>query len=82
MVMASEADGVIEMERRMIGATLGYEAEQGIIRVDFVCSARYNLIHGSDSPEFTEQEFKLLFSSSGIIDYKLTDENWLYCEKD
>ena len=51
LVMVWEADGVIAMTRRMVGASFGAEAEPGTIRGDFGCSNRYNLVHGSDSPD-------------------------------
>ena len=45
-VMVWEAEGIIDMSRKMMGATFGYEAEPGTIRGDFSCSRGYNLIHG------------------------------------
>jgi len=82
LVMVWEADGIIDMARKMIGATFGYDAQPGTIRGDFSPSKRYNLIHGSDSPKSAEQEIKLFFSPSEIIDYELTDANWLYDKND
>jgi len=82
LVMVWEAEGVIDMARKMIGATFGYDAESGTIRGDFCCSKRYNLVHGSDSRESAEQEIKLFFSLSEIIDYELADAEWLYGKND
>ncbi|GAI17904.1 unnamed protein product [marine sediment metagenome] len=82
LVTVWEAQGVINMARKMIGATFGYDAEPGTIRGDFSCSRGYNLIHGSDSPESAEQEIKLFFSPDEIIDYELTDAHWLYGRND
>ena len=73
MIMVWQAEGVIDMIRKMMGATFGYDAQPGTIRGDFSSSGRYNLIHGSDSPESAEQEIKLFFSPSEIFDYKLAD---------
>ena len=73
-----EAEGIIDMTRKMMGATFGFYAELGTIRGDFSCSERCNLVHGSDSPESAQQEIKLFFSPSEIINYKLTDAHWLY----
>ena len=78
LVMVWQAEGIIDMVRKMMGATFGYDAEPGTIRGDFSCSKRYNLIHGSDSPESAEREIKLFFSPDEIIDYELTDADWLY----
>ena len=82
LVMVWEAQGIINMARKMIGATFGYDAEPGTIRGDFSCSRGHNLIHGSDSPESAEQEIKLFFSPDEIIDYELTDAHWLYGRND
>jgi len=82
LVMVWEAEDVIDMARKMMGATFGYDAEPGTIRGDFSCSKRYNLIHGSDSAESAEREIKLFFRSDEIVDYKLTDSDWLYGKND
>jgi len=78
LVMVWEAEGVINITRKMMGITIGYDAEPGTIRGDFSCSQRYNLVHGSDSPESARQEIELLFRPDEIIDYELTDTQWLY----
>jgi nucleoside-diphosphate kinase len=78
LVMVWEAKDVIDITRKMMGATFGHYAELGTIRGDFSCSERYNLIHGSDSPESAQQEIKLFFAPNEIINYKLTDAHWLY----
>jgi len=78
LVMVWQADGVIEMARKMMGATFGYEAQPGTIRGDFSCSKGYNLVHGSDSSESAEQEIRLLFRAEEVIDYELADAQWLY----
>ena len=77
-LMVLEADGVIDITRRMMGATFGYYAEMGTIRGDFSSSERYNLIHGSDSAESAQQEIKMFFAPNEIVDYKFTDALWLY----
>ena len=82
MVMVWQADGIIEMSRKMMGATFGYDAEPGTIRGDFGCSKGYNLIHGSDSAESAEYEIPLYFSRDELIDYTLADETWLYGRND
>ena len=82
LVMVWEAEAVIDMARKMIGATFGCDAEPGTIRGDFGCSKGYNLVHGSDSAESAEQEIKLFFRPDEIVDYKLTDSDWLYGKND
>ena len=82
LVMVLEAEDIIAMCRKMIGATFGYDAETGTIRGDFGCSNRYNLVHGSDSVESAEKEINLFFQPDEIVDYKLTDACWLYGKND
>ena len=82
MVMIWEADGIIPMARKMMGATFGYDAEPGTIRGDFSCSRGYNLIHGSDSAENAEYESNLYFKPEEIVSYELSDEKWLYGSND
>jgi len=82
MVMVWQAEGIIEMSRRMMGATFGFDAEPGTIRGDFGCSKGYNLIHGSDSVESAEYEIPLYFTPDELMDYRLADEDWLYGRND
>ena len=82
MVMVWEADGIIAMARKMMGATFGFDAEPGTIRGDFGCSKGYNMIHGSDSPESAAFEIGLYFNDDEICEYELSDDNWLYGKND
>jgi len=82
LVMVWEADGIVEVVRKMLGSTFGYAAQPGTIRGDFSCSRGYNLVHGSDSLESAAEEIKLFFKPDEIIDYELTDANWLYGRND
>ena len=82
LVMVWEADGVIQIARKLMGATFGFDAEPGTIRGDFGCSRGYNLIHGSDSPQSAEYEIGLYFKPKEIVDYSLADEAWLYGRND
>ncbi len=78
LVMVWEAEGIIDMVRKMIGATLGCDSEPGTIRGDLSCSMGYNLIHGSDSMQSAEQEIRLFFKPDEISSYELADAKWLY----
>jgi nucleoside-diphosphate kinase len=82
LVMVWEADGVIDMVRKMMGVTFGFDAQPGTIRGDFSCSKGYNLIHGSDSPASAEKEISLFFTPQEIIDYEFADADWLYGKND
>jgi nucleoside-diphosphate kinase len=78
LLMVWEAEGVIDIVRKMMGTTFGCDAEPGTIRGDFGCSKGYNLVHGSDSAESAEREIELFFRPDEIVDYKLADEDWIY----
>jgi nucleoside-diphosphate kinase len=78
LAMVWEAQGVIEIARRMLGATFGHEAQPGTIRGDFGCSRGFNLVHGSDSAKSAEYEIGLFFSPEELLEYGLADEHWLY----
>jgi nucleoside-diphosphate kinase len=81
LLMVWEADGVVDMVRKIIGSTFGYDAQPGTIRGDFGCSQRFNLVHGSDSPESAQKEIKLFFTPDEIVDYELSDAPWLYSKR-
>lgn len=81
LLMIWEAEGCVDIVRKMIGSTFGYEAQPGTIRGDFGCSQRYNLIHGSDSPESARNEIELFFEPDEIVDYQLSDAPWLYSKR-
>ena len=78
MVMVLQGDGVIQMLRKMLGATFGCDAEPGTIRGDFGASRGFNLVHGSDAPETAAEEIKLYFSDDELVEYELADNHWLY----
>jgi len=78
LAMVWEAQGVIEIARRMLGATFGFEAQPGTIRGDFGCSRGFNLVHGSDSPQSADYEIPLFFKPEELLEYEFADEHWLY----
>ena len=77
VLMAVAGGHAIEVVRKMMGKTFGYQAEPGTIRGDLGISSQCNLIHGSDSPEAAERELRLFFSQEDIIDYRMGDARWL-----
>ena len=77
LVMVWEAEGVIDMIRKMMGATFGCDAEAGTIRGDFGASKGCNLVHGSDCLASAERELALFFSSEELQSYTLDLENWM-----
>jgi nucleoside-diphosphate kinase len=78
LVMVWEAQGVIEIARKMLGATFGYEAVSGTIRGDLGCSRGFNLVHSSDSAQSADYEIPIFFRPEEIVNYEFADEHWLY----
>ena len=78
VVMVLEGAGVVDVVRRMMGTTFGYDAETGTIRGDLALSRRFNLIHGSDSPEAADKEIALFFSPDELLDYQRDGDGWIY----
>jgi nucleoside-diphosphate kinase len=78
LAMVWEAQGIIEITRRMLGATFGYEAMPGTIRGDLGCSTSFNLVHCSDSSQSADYEIPIFFRPEEIANYEFADEHWLY----
>ena len=78
LVLAVRGVGVIEISRKMMGATFGSTALPGTIRGDFGVSNSFNLIHGSDSAESSERELGLFFGAGELLDYDRAVEGWVY----
>ena len=64
--------------RQLIGVTDCSQAAAGTIRGDFGMSGRFNLIHGSDSPESAKREIALWFTPDEIMDTYRDDYPWLH----
>jgi nucleoside-diphosphate kinase len=78
LVLALAGKDVINISRKMMGATFGSKAEPGTIRGDFGVSNSFNLIHGSDSPEAAEKELKLFFQPGEVLDWQPAVGVWVY----
>jgi len=61
VAMIVEGEDAILGMRRLMGPTINANAPAGTIRGDLTYSNRYNIIHGSDSPETAEIEIKRFF---------------------
>ena len=77
-----EGVGAIGVCRSLMGPTFGPEAPGGTIRGDFGMSRRYNLIHGSDSPESAAREIPLFFEPGELCDYELVNVAWVYARQE
>ena len=73
-----EGKGSVAVVRRMTGATFGPDAEPGSIRGDFGMSNRFNLIHGSDSPEAAEREIATFFRPEELLEWQPAAWPWTY----
>ena len=78
LVLALSGKDVINISRKMMGATFGSKAEPGTIRGDFGVSNSFNLIHGSDSAESAERELKLFFKPEELIEWEPASRVWVY----
>jgi len=83
-VVAMVLEGVeaIAVCRSLMGPTFGPDAPGGTIRGDFGMSKRYNLIHGSDSPDSAAMEIPLFFAEGEVADYELISDGWIYARSD
>ncbi|WP_313631462.1 nucleoside-diphosphate kinase [Enterococcus devriesei] len=61
IVIILEQKNVIQIVRKMIGATNASEAEPGTIRGDFAIGTTENVVHASDSLESAEIEIRRFF---------------------
>ena len=73
-----EGKGAVAVVRKMLGATFGPDAEPGTLRGDFGMSKRFNLVHGSDSPEVAEKEIALFFRAEELLDWDPVTWPWHY----
>jgi nucleoside-diphosphate kinase len=78
VVVVLEGKAAVAVVRKVMGATFGPDGEPGTIRGDFGVSNRFNLIHGSDSPESAEKEIGLFFEADGLVDWEPADWSWRY----
>ncbi|MEM7262244.1 MAG: nucleoside-diphosphate kinase [Planctomycetota bacterium] len=76
VTMVLEGHKAIEVCRKLMGATFGFDAEPGTIRGDFGISNQFNLVHGSDSPEAAAKEIDLFFDAGDLLEYSLADDAW------
>ncbi len=77
VVLAVQGRDAVKLARNMMGALDPRESAPGSIRGDLAISKRFNVIHGSDSPENGAREVSLFFAPEEIFDYPRDMENWL-----
>ena len=62
VAMVWEGENIVEISRKLMGATKPIDSVPGTIRGDYANTIEQNLIHGSDSAENAEAEIKIWFS--------------------
>ncbi|MCU0572047.1 MAG: nucleoside-diphosphate kinase [Syntrophobacteraceae bacterium] len=67
VVMVLEAEGVIQRNRDLMGATNFKDAAPGTIRHDFATDIEQNVVHGSDGPDTAQTEIAFFFSSLEMV---------------
>lgn len=77
VAIALAGNDAVNITRKMMGATFGFNAEPGTIRGDFGVSRSFNLIHGSDSREAAERELGLFFPE-GVVNFEYDAFKWVY----
>ena len=77
VVMVLAGPNAIDVTRKLMGSTFGFEAEPGTIRGDFGLSKTFNLVHGSDAPESAADEIELYFETGELLDYQRASDAWV-----
>lgn len=67
---------VIDLMRKMMGATNPMQADAGTIRGMYCRKTSRNCIHGSDSRESAAREIPIFFSADEILDYEVLACQW------
>lgn len=82
VAMTWQGIDAIPVVRKLVGTTLGREAEAGSIRGDFGMSQQFNLIHASSSQEDAEREIGIVFDKDELFDYDWAMASLVYAEEE
>ncbi|MBD3250034.1 MAG: nucleoside-diphosphate kinase [Candidatus Pacebacteria bacterium] len=80
VAMVWEGIDAVPVVRKLVGTTLGREAEAGSIRGDFGMSQQLNLIHASSEEESAQEEIDIVFGEDELFDYEWPMSNLIYAE--
>jgi nucleoside-diphosphate kinase len=80
VAMVWEGLDAISTIRKLVGTTLGREAEAGSIRGDFSMSQQLNLIHASANEGDAKREVKIVFEDDEICSYGSVLETVVYAD--
>ena len=73
-----EGTNVVDVARKLVGATRPSESATGTIRGDFALEVGRNIIHGSDSVEAAQREIGLWFTPEEVLEWKDHSDDWIY----
>jgi len=82
VAMAWEGVDAIPVVRKLVGTTLGREAEAGSIRGDFGMSQQLNLIHASSNQADAKREIDIVFNIDELFTYSGAMECVVYAEEE
>ncbi len=82
VAMVWEGIDAVPVVRKLVGTTLGREAEAGSIRGDYGMSQQMNLIHASANGDDAEREIKIVFDKDELFDYHTVLEAIVYAESE
>lgn len=80
VAMAWEGIDAVPVVRKLVGTTLGREAEAGSIRGDFGMSQQFNLIHASSNQSDAEREVGIVFDKNELFDYSNVMQSVIYAD--
>ncbi len=80
VAMVWEGIDAVPVVRKLVGTTLGREAEGGSIRGDFGMSQQMNLIHASSNNSDAEREIGIVFNADELFNYHSILEAVVYAE--
>jgi nucleoside-diphosphate kinase len=80
VAMVWEGIDAVPVVRKLVGTTLGREAEGGSIRGDFGMSQQMNLIHASSNNSDAEREIGIVFNADELFNYHSVLEAVVYAE--
>ncbi len=80
VAMVWEGIDAVPVVRKLVGTTLGREAEGGSIRGDFGMSQQMNLIHASSNNSDAEREIGIVFNADELFSYHSVVEAVVYAE--
>ena len=80
VAMVWEGIDSVPVVRKLVGTTLGREAEAGSIRGDFGMSQQFNLIHASANNDDAKREVDILFNVDELFNYSGAMECVVYAD--